>query len=77
MRKDAGFDVTDKIKIEYSGSIGIINAIKSFTNYIAVETLAEKIENKNELKGGFEQEWKIGEFNCKIKIEKAGILREE
>jgi isoleucyl-tRNA synthetase len=77
MRKDAGFDVTDKIKIEYSGSTGIINAIKSFTNYIAVETLAEKIENKNELNGGFEQEWKIGDFNCKIKIERAGIIREE
>ena len=84
MRKDAGFNVTDKIKIEYSGNIGIINAIKSFTNYISVETLAENIvqrtplgENKNELNGGFEQEWKIGEFNCKIKIEKTGILKEE
>jgi isoleucyl-tRNA synthetase len=78
MRKDAGFDVTDKIKIEYSGSNGIINAIKSFTSYIAVETLAEKIvqstpdgENKNNVSGGFEQEWKIGGFDCRIKIERA------
>jgi isoleucyl-tRNA synthetase len=71
MRKDAGFEVTDKINVAFSGSSKLIGAINSFTKYIAVETLAEKIENRNELNGGFNQDWKIGDYNCKIQIEKA------
>jgi isoleucyl-tRNA synthetase len=73
MRKDAGFQVTDKIKVEFSGYSDFVDAINSFKNYIAVETLAEKIENRTELVGGFLQDWKIGGNDIKIKIEKASI----
>ncbi len=80
MRKDAGFQVTDKIKITYSGNSDFVFAINSFTNYISVETLAEKIvqrtpdgENINEFNGGFSQDWKIGVDDIKIKIEKVSI----
>jgi len=73
MRKDAGFQVTDKINIAFSGSSDFIFAINSFTNYISIETLAEKIENKNEFNGGFLQDWKIGGDDIKIKIEKVSI----
>ena len=73
MRKDAGFQVTDKINIEYSADIDFVDAINSFTKYISVETLAVKIENKNELNGEFLQDWKIGGSEIKIKIEKASI----
>ena len=73
MRKDAGFQVTDKINIEYSGDKDFADAINSFTKYISVETLAVKIENKTELSGGFLQDWKIGGSEIKIKIEKASI----
>jgi isoleucyl-tRNA synthetase len=73
MRKDAGFQVTDKIKIAFSGSSDFVDAINSFTNYISVETLAEKIENQVELNGGFLQDWKIGGDDIKIKIEKLSI----
>lgn len=73
MRKDAGFQVTDKIKIAFSGSSDFVAAINSFTNYISVETLAEKIENQVELNGGFLQDWKIGGDDIKIKIEKLSI----
>jgi isoleucyl-tRNA synthetase len=73
MRKDAGFQVTDKINIAYSGNSDFVFAINSFTNYISVETLAEKIENKNEFNGGFSQDWKIGVDDIKIKIEKVSI----
>ncbi|MDM7919528.1 MAG: DUF5915 domain-containing protein, partial [Methanosarcina sp.] len=51
MRKDAGFQVTDKINIAFSGNGEFVHAIQSFKNYIAVETLAEKIENKEGLSG--------------------------
>jgi isoleucyl-tRNA synthetase len=73
MRKDAGFQVTDKINIAYSGNSDFVFAINSFTNYISVETLAEKIENKNEFNGGFSQDWKIGVDDIKIRIEKVSI----
>lgn len=73
MRKDAGFQVTDKIKVEFSGNSDFVDAINFFKNYIAVEILAEKIENKDELDGGFLQDWKIGGNDIKIKIEKASI----
>lgn len=73
MRKDAGFQVTDKINIAFSGNSDFKTAINSFTKYIAVETLAEKIETKVEFNGGFVQDWKIGEDEIKIKIEKVSI----
>jgi isoleucyl-tRNA synthetase len=70
MRKDAGFEVTDKIKIYYSGSKLIIGAVESFNQYIVNETLAESLElNGNENKG-FKQDWEIGEQTCSINIEK-------
>ncbi|MGB5289519.1 MAG: isoleucine--tRNA ligase, partial [Ignavibacteriaceae bacterium] len=58
MRKDAGFQVTDKINVEFSGNSDFVDAINNFTKYISVETLAEKIQNKNELFGEFFQDWK-------------------
>ncbi len=73
MRKDAGFQVTDKIQIAFSGNSEFETAINSFTNYIALETLADKIETKVELNGGFVQDWKIGGDDIKIKIEKVSI----
>ncbi|MCW8813137.1 MAG: isoleucine--tRNA ligase [Chlorobium sp.] len=73
MRKDAGYQVTDKINVEFSGNSDFVGAVNSFTKYISVETLAEKIENKDELISGFLQDWKIGVNDIKIKIEKASI----
>ena len=73
MRKDAGFQVIDKINVAFSGSSDFVNAINNFIKYISVETLAEKIENQNELKGDFLQDWKIGDNEIKIKIERVSI----
>jgi isoleucyl-tRNA synthetase len=73
MRKDAGYQVTDKINITFSGKSDLTFAISSFANYISVETLAQKIENKTELIGGFIQDWKIGTDEIKIKIDKVSF----
>jgi len=70
MRKDAGYQVTDKILIAFSGNSDIVVAINSFAEYISVETLAEKIENISDPEGGFIQEQKISGEEIKIKIEK-------
>ena len=70
MRKDAGFEVVDKILIRYSGSEIISSAIQLFIGYVAGETLAEKIEISNKLNGGYKQDWQIGDQSCSIQIEK-------
>jgi isoleucyl-tRNA synthetase len=70
MRKDAGFDVTDKIIINVTGSENFVKAIKNFNQYISTETLAEKLSENNKTGSGFTQEFKIGEFDCSINIEK-------
>jgi isoleucyl-tRNA synthetase len=76
MRKDAGFDVTDRIKIKFSGSKELVDAVNSFQEYISNETLAENLSgqaelmNDENLNGGVTQNWKIGEFECSISIRK-------
>lgn len=71
MRKEAGFDVMDKINVAYAGSNEILDAVKTFSGYISNETLAEKVEKKDSLNGGIKQDWKIGNYSCSILIEKA------
>jgi len=71
MRKDAGFEVIDKIKIFYKASDKISHAVSIHKDYIASETLAIQILQSEITDGGFNQEWKMNEQDCLIKIEKA------
>lgn len=73
MRKDAGFDVTDKIIINFSGDNEIVKAINNFNQYISTETLAESLSENKSHNGGYTQNWKIGEFECSINIEKVNL----
>lgn len=70
MRKEAGFDVTDKINISFTGSSELVKAINNFSDYISNETLAEKLISEQISDGGFRQDWKIGDYECSIRIEK-------
>ncbi|MGD8306320.1 MAG: isoleucine--tRNA ligase, partial [Ignavibacteria bacterium] len=70
MRKNAGFDVVDKINIRFTGTQTFSKAIQSFSDYVAMETLAENVEISDKLNGGFKQDWKIGDHSCSIQIEK-------
>ena len=73
MRKDAGFEVTDRIKIKFSGNSTIVHAVKQFQSYISSETLSEDLSEANNFNGGFKQDWKIGELECSIQIEKVNV----
>ena len=44
MRKDSGFDVTDKIKIFIKKHEAVNSSINNFNNYISTQTLAKSIE---------------------------------
>ncbi len=67
MRKEAGFDVTDRIRICYEAPEELNVAISNRINYIKNETLAESIENVyRELE--YSKEWNINGLPVKISI---------
>jgi isoleucyl-tRNA synthetase len=68
LRKESGFDVTDRIKITLFGSEKLKAAFKAFTDYIAQETLAVSIEWK-EVPSMTEVE--AGDESWKVALEKA------
>jgi isoleucyl-tRNA synthetase len=69
MRKDAGFQVTDRIKIYYSGTDVLTTALESMRAYIASETLA--VEMLSTLHAGeFSLSENINSEACDISIER-------
>lgn len=43
MRKEAGFEVTDRIVIRYEGSQRVHDAVQKLSHYIQQETLADRL----------------------------------
>ncbi len=70
MRKDSGFEVTDKIKIDFDGSGKLVDAVNAFKDYVSNETLAEELNTKHSVNGEAGQNWEIGEYSCSIRITK-------
>ncbi|MDP4173638.1 MAG: isoleucine--tRNA ligase [Bacteroidota bacterium] len=69
MRKDAGFEVTDRITIGFKANEELSKAISSFKDYIANETLADNVITNSDCEG-FTQDWEIGDYKCTISIKK-------
>ncbi|MBI1937299.1 MAG: isoleucine--tRNA ligase [Ignavibacteriales bacterium] len=69
MRKDAGFDVIDRINVFLTGDEKLIGHVKKFYDYISNEVLAEQIKIEGD-GDGFKQVWKIGDYDCAILIAK-------
>jgi len=44
LRKDSGFDVTDRIRIYYRSSDRLAEALESMADYVKQETLAKEIK---------------------------------
>ena len=70
MRKDADFDVVDRINVYYKSETKLKEYIDKFAEYISNEILAENLFY-DETSEGFKQEWQIGDFDCTIVIKKA------
>lgn len=70
MRKDAGFDVTDRISVSYSGSDEIGKAINSMMDYIKEQTLAEEIIDSELESSDYVKNWQIGDYQCEIAIKR-------
>ncbi len=69
MRKDFGLDLMDKIKIGVESDSKLLESIKQYSDYISNETLANQI-SIDEKYDAYSQEWKVGNYNCVISIEK-------
>ena len=68
IRKDSGFEVTDKVKVKIQNEINISKAIEANEIYIKSETLTEHIEIVENLEDGIEIEF--DGITTKIKIQK-------
>lgn len=68
MRKEADFEVIDRISIGLTGTEEIKEAVVSMNKYIKQETLAEEIQLVELEVSDFVKTWEIGDGECTISI---------
>lgn len=68
MRKDKGFEITDRIRVTLERNDVLEQAVKVFGEHIASQVLANEMEFGDVTDGGVEAEF--GEFKAKVKITK-------
>ena len=68
LRKDSGFEVTDRIDVKLQKDEQIVNAVNNNLNYIKTETLTEDIEIIDQLNNGIEITF--DDVNTKLFIQK-------
>ena len=71
IRKDSGFEVTDKIRVEVEANDLTTMAIESFAEYIAQQTLAVEVKVAETPAGEFVVETDLDEAPLKIAVTKA------
>lgn len=69
MRKNAQFELTDRIKIAYFAESDLQNAIKAFEDYILDETLAVALEERAQKTADME-DWEINGYPTGLVVEK-------
>ena len=69
MRKDAGFEVTDRIIVYYRTTPVLQNAVAAMEPYIQAETLAEKISTAY-APGEYSASWDVNGEQCEIGIQR-------
>lgn len=67
MRKDAGFEITDNIVIEYVGDSDVERAVQAHLEYIKDETLAVEVKAAEQGDDGF-TEWNLNGHNTLLKV---------
>jgi isoleucyl-tRNA synthetase len=70
IRKDSGFELTDRIEVKVSASNGLKNSLAQFNTYICAEILADKLEILPLLNEGIEVE--INDVSLKVIVSKKG-----
>jgi isoleucyl-tRNA synthetase len=70
MRKEADFDVTDRITIAWQGGSDIGRAVEAMKQYIAGETLATAVQNGTLSDYDLIKSWDIEGIDCTIMLKK-------
>lgn len=70
IRKDSGFELTDRIEVKVSASNGMKSSLAKFNTYICAEILADKLEIVPEVLEGIEVE--INDVSLKVIVSKKG-----
>jgi isoleucyl-tRNA synthetase len=70
IRKDSGFQLTDRIEVKVAASNGLKNSLAQFNDYICAEILADKLELVPEIEEGTEIE--INDISLKVIVLKKG-----
>jgi len=71
LRKDSGFEVTDKIRVEIESNAEIDDSLTEFNGYICNQTLAFSVISVVGLDKGIDVEWEDG--NIKIYVERVSL----
>jgi len=70
IRKESGFELTDRITVKVAASNGLKNSLAQFNDYICAEILADKLELVPEIEDGTEIE--INDTSLKVIVLKKG-----
>ena len=72
MRKEAGFEVTDRIHVTWSGDDDLAAAIDAFSEMITRTTLALSLERGEAAEGAVSREWDINGKKAVLAVRKNG-----
>ena len=71
MRKDAGFEVTDRIAVSFDSGLAVTEALEAFRDMVMEVVLALSLEAGESLPGGYTQEWDINGEKAVLSVKKA------
>jgi len=69
MRKEAGFEVVDRIRVYYEAGPRLQAAVKRFVSKVEAETLAESVKVGPET-GELAREWDVNGERARIAVER-------
>lgn len=67
LRKESGFEVTDRIEVRIENRPEVAEAMESFKQYLCEQILSKKLELSNAGFGGTKLEWEEGDIEISIK----------
>jgi isoleucyl-tRNA synthetase len=70
IRKESGFELTDRIEVKVAASNGLKNSLAQFNDYICAEILADRLELVPEIEDGTQIE--INDISLKVIVSKKG-----
>jgi isoleucyl-tRNA synthetase len=68
MRKEADFEITDRINVSFSGPREVVDAIDTYREYIKEETLSNAVVFEESLDSG--TEWNLNGYDTLIRVQR-------